>query len=174
MSSSVLPSSKYNVERSTRITGGENQFPAMVLFHDAPRERESDSPAALLGGESRLEDTRAEPRWDARPIVGHSDADAAVWERCRREADASSTAGEGIDRILREHFDGPLEQDGVAIHGRRATIVHDIDGEGVREGRHARTKVGRYPIDESRHVHRLALRLADDALGALRDAIGPL
>src|SRR3954469_8408037 len=107
----------------------------MVLFHNATRERETNSPSTLLRRESRLEDARAEPRWYAWSVVGDSDADTAVREGRSRKADAAAAAGERVDRILREHLDSPFEQHRITIHGRRAAIMRDIDGDGVRERR---------------------------------------
>src|SRR5690349_6099507 len=173
MSSSLLPSSKYNVERSTRITGGEDQFAAMVLFYDATRERETDSPPTLLCRESRLEDTGAETCWYSRAIVGNANADAALPQRRCREADASAAARERIDGILRQHLDGPLEQDRIAIYRRGTTIVLDIDRDGIGEGWHASTEIGSDSIDKSRDVDRLALGLATNALESVRDPVEP-
>src|SRR5690349_2451222 len=167
----VLPSSKYNVERSAGIGGGENQFPAMVLFDDASRERQTDAPAALLCRESGLEDAGAEARRDARPVVGNTNAHATVMKSGSRHANATATTGKRVDRILGEHLDRPLEQHGITIDRSGRPVVGDIDCDRVRERRDARTKISSNPIDEQCHVNRLTFRVAANAFKPMRNAI---
>src|SRR5437763_12441858 len=107
---SVLPLSKYNVERSAGIGGSENQFAAMVLFDNATREGESDAPSALLRRETRIEHARSKARGNAGPVVGDADAHSAVRNASGRHANPAAASSECVDRVLGQHLDGPLEE----------------------------------------------------------------
>ena len=63
---------------------------------------------------------------------------------------------------------------GVAAHVDGASGRRDVDRDGVGERRDARAEIGRDAVDELGDVHRVAPRLASDALEAVRDAIEAL
>jgi hypothetical protein len=52
--------------------------------------------------------------------------------------------------------------------------MRDIDRNGVRERRHASTKVIRDPIDQLCHINELTLRLTTDSFESMRNAVKSL
>lgn len=170
----MLPSSKYNVERSASIRGYEDQFTAMVLFHDATGERQSDPPAALLRGESRLENLRPQTGGNSRSIIRDPNPNGTVGHAGGRKANAATASSERIYRVLREYLYCPFEENGIALDPCRCAVVFDIDGDGVRECGNSRAKVHRDPIDERANVDRLAFWLPADALETMRHAVEAL
>src|ERR1700749_3727610 len=106
----------------------EGQTTGVILFDDALREREADAPAALLRREAGLEDARPQIARNARAVVGNPNDDAAMRRHLGAETHAPAATGERVDRVLREHFHGPLDEHGIAIDGwkiGRDVALHD-------------------------------------------------
>src|ERR1051325_370818 len=170
----VLPSSKYNVERSTAVGTIEDQFSAMVLFDDAFRERESDAPPTLLRRESRLENARPQTGRNTRSVVGDTNANAAVGKGRCGEVNMSTPTRERVDGILCEYLDGPFQQHWVSVDALGIAFVLHVDRDRVRQCRYSSAKIRRHAIDEIGDIHGLDLRFAPDALEGVGDAIEPL
>ena len=122
----------------------------MIFFDDAFSQRESQSPAALLGGEARTEHVADVFLANALACVAHLD-DGALGRLFDVERDAAGTF-HGIDGILAEVLDDPFEERSVESHDdivsgevlhhlhllRRATVhvVHHMVHHVIQTRRH--------------------------------------
>src|SRR5690349_1923945 len=142
----------------------------MVLLDNAPRERETDTPSTVFRREACLEDTRANLTRNAGAVIRNTNADA-LWHSRRRDVDAPTAPGEGVDRVLHQHFERPLEQHGVTLNHDRLISTRRGDFHGVRERRYARAEVAADCVDELAHIHGISPRRPANALEAMRDAL---
>src|SRR5262249_50732453 len=115
-------------------------------------KRQPDSPPALLGGETRLEHPPSQVARNSWSVVRDAHHYAAVLGALRGQSNAAATAGERIDRVLRQDLHCPLEQDRIAADRRKIRGDAGLDDDRIGKRRPARAKVARGALDDVRDV----------------------
>src|SRR5688572_9434077 len=88
----------------------------MPFGHDALRQRQANSPAALFGRESWLEDAAAKLARHTRTVVGDTNADVPFGKTAPLDHNLSAATGKSVNGVFHHGFQRPLDQHCVALH----------------------------------------------------------
>jgi hypothetical protein len=110
---------------------------------------------------------------NSRPIVGNANANPSLGERLGGYIDAPVTPGEGINRVLGEGLQRPLEENSVALDDEIA-LMRRAHGHTLRKCRDAGAEIGGDVIDELTEIHGFVSRRTADALESVSNSLQPL
>src|SRR6202171_3173409 len=168
-----MGSAEDHVEGGSALRRNQQQPSAVAVTDDTARQGKSDPPSLLLGREAGVENLVAYLSRHSRTVVGDAYSYSPLGQGFGGDLHLAVSASQGIDGILGQRLERPLEKDRVSLD-HQISLMRRGNRHALCESGDPRTEVRSYVIYEVSQIHRLLTRGAADSLEAVSHTLETL